>query len=80
MKIRQHIYEEGELEENSVVRKFRTTASDGEQYSVTHSTHGEPDEASTCRVFRQVLTEGQTGRERDSVLQPGYDHLTRIPY
>ena len=24
-----HIFEEGELEENSVVRKFRTTASDG---------------------------------------------------
>ena len=24
-----HIFEEGELEENSVVRKFRTTAADG---------------------------------------------------
>ena len=24
-----HIFEEGELDENSVVRKFRTTASDG---------------------------------------------------
>ena len=27
-----HIFEEKELEENSVVRKFRTTASDGKQY------------------------------------------------
>ena len=31
-----HIFEEGELEENSVIRKFRTTASDGKQYSVTY--------------------------------------------
>ena len=28
-----HIFEEGELEENSVVRKFRTTASDGKSYN-----------------------------------------------
>lgn len=31
-----HIFEEGELDENSVVRKFRTTASDGKQYNVVH--------------------------------------------
>ena len=31
-----HIFEEKELEENSVVRKFRTTASDGKQYEVAH--------------------------------------------
>ncbi len=31
-----HIFEEGELDENSVVRKFRTTAADGKQYNVTH--------------------------------------------
>ena len=31
-----HIFEEGELEENEVVRKFRTTASDGKSYSVSH--------------------------------------------
>ena len=31
-----HIFEEKELEENSVVRKFRTTASDGKQYGVAH--------------------------------------------
>ena len=30
-----HIFEEGELEENSVVRKFRTTASDGKSYNTT---------------------------------------------
>ena len=31
-----HIFEEGELEENSVVRFFRTTAADGKQYEVAH--------------------------------------------
>ena len=28
-----HIFEEGELEENSVVRKFRTTAANGKNYN-----------------------------------------------
>lgn len=31
-----NIFEEGELEEISVVRKFRTTASDGKNYNVAH--------------------------------------------
>jgi len=31
-----HIFEEGELDENSVVRKFRTTASDGKNYNTTY--------------------------------------------
>ena len=31
-----HIYEEGELNEESVVRKFRTTAADGKEYLVSH--------------------------------------------
>ena len=31
-----HIFEEGELLENSVVRLFRTTAADGKQYEVAH--------------------------------------------
>ena len=30
-----HIFEEGELEESSVVRKFRTTAADGKNYETT---------------------------------------------
>jgi len=30
-----HIFEEGELDENSVVRKFRTTASDDKNYAHT---------------------------------------------
>lgn len=30
-----HIFEEGELDEESVVRKFRTTASDGKLYNTT---------------------------------------------
>ena len=31
-----HIFEEGELTEESVVRKFRTTATDGKNYQVLH--------------------------------------------
>ena len=31
-----HIFEEGELDEISVVRKFRTTGTDGKNYNVTH--------------------------------------------
>lgn len=31
-----HIFEEGELNEESVVRKFRTTATDGKEYLVAH--------------------------------------------
>lgn len=31
-----HIFEDGELEENSVVRNFRTTASDGKNYNVNY--------------------------------------------
>lgn len=31
-----HIFEDGELTENSVVRLFRTTAADGKTYEVAH--------------------------------------------
>ncbi len=31
-----HVFEEGELQEDSVVRNFRTTAADGKQYTVKH--------------------------------------------
>ncbi len=31
-----HIFEEGELERNSVVRKFRTTAADGKKYNIEY--------------------------------------------
>jgi len=31
-----HIFEEGELSEDSVVRKFRTTATDSKNYDTTH--------------------------------------------
>lgn len=31
-----HIFEDGELDENSVVRFYRTTAADGKQYDVAH--------------------------------------------
>ena len=31
-----HIFEEGELDEKSVVRKFRTTAADGKNYNTIH--------------------------------------------
>jgi hypothetical protein len=31
-----HVFEEEELQEDSVVRKFRTTAADGKSYEVNH--------------------------------------------
>ena len=31
-----HIFEDGELDRESVVRNFRTTASDGKEYMVSH--------------------------------------------
>ncbi len=31
-----HIFEDGELDENSVVRNFRTTAADGKNYDVAY--------------------------------------------
>ena len=31
-----HIFEEEELDKNSVVRKFRTTEADGKEYEVSH--------------------------------------------
>ncbi len=31
-----HIFEKGELEESAVVRKFRTTATDGKSYNMTY--------------------------------------------
>lgn len=31
-----HILEDGELDENTVVRKFRTTVTDGKNYNVIH--------------------------------------------
>ena len=31
-----HIFEEGELDKDSVVRNFRTTAADGKEYMVYH--------------------------------------------
>ena len=31
-----HIFKEGELKKNSVVRKFRTTAADGKNYNIAH--------------------------------------------
>lgn len=39
-----HIFEEGELDENSTVRNFRTVASNGKTYNIMK-----------IRVYRQVL-------------------------
>ena len=38
-----HIFEDEELEEDSVVRLFRTTAADGKQYDVAHDGSLESD-------------------------------------
>ena len=58
-----NIFEEGELEENSVVRKFRTTASDGKNYSVSYYnldmiiSLGYRIESVTATQFRRWATE-----------------------
>jgi len=58
-----HIFEERELEENSVVRKFRTTASDGKNYNVVHYnldmiiSLGYRVKSSIATRFRQWATE-----------------------
>lgn len=48
-----HIFENGEPEENSVVRYFRTTAADGKQHEAAHS-NLEMVLALDFRVRRQV--------------------------
>lgn len=51
-----HIFEEGELEEMAVVRKFRTTAADGKNYNTAYYNfeEGELEEKATVRKFRTV--------------------------
>ena len=55
-----HIFEEGELEEKAVVRKFRTTAADGKNYNTAYYNfeEGELEEKATVRKFRTVQKEG----------------------
>ena len=45
-----HIFEDGELEENAVVRKFRTTAADGKSYEVNHYNLDANDAATACSL------------------------------
>lgn len=58
-----HIFKEGELTEDSVVRKFRTTASDGKKYNVVHYnldmiiSLGYRIKSSTATQFRQWATQ-----------------------
>ena len=57
-----HIFEEGELDKESVVRKFRTTASDGKKYNVLYYnldmiiSLGYRINSSTATKFRQWAT------------------------
>lgn len=58
-----HIFKEGELTEDSVVRKFRTTASDGKNYNVVHYnlvmiiSLGYRIKSTTATQFRQWATQ-----------------------
>ena len=58
-----HIFEEGELDKESVVRKFRTTASDGKNYNVLYYnldmiiSLGYRINSSTATNFRQWATQ-----------------------
>lgn len=69
-----HIFEEGELEESSVVRKFRTTAADGKNYNVIYYnldmiiSLGYRVKSITATGFRRWATERLKGRDFYSVL------------
>lgn len=81
-----HIFEDKELEEDSVVRLFRTTAADGKKYEVAHynSEHirhiFEDEELTlepTIRLCRTVQKEGD--HTRQSVSPAGHRESSRGP-
>ena len=70
-----HIFEEGELERESVVRKIRTTASDGKNYMIDHYnldmiiSLGYRINSKTATAFRQWAT----ARLREYIVKALYD-------
>ena len=48
-----HIFEEGELQESAVVRKFRTTAADGKNYDVNYFNLAEKNYLESLKAIEQ---------------------------
>ena len=84
-----HIFEEGELNEYSVVRKFRTTAADGKNYEVIHYnldmiiSLGYRINSKVATKFRQWATEKvekefEIYRQREmQQLESDFDHAVK---
>ena len=75
-----HIFEEGELEEKAVVRKFRTTAADGKNYNTAYYNfeEGELEEKATVRKFRTVQKEGNRNVTRTPHTLSNSESLTKL--
>ena len=75
-----HIFEEGELEEKAVVRKFRTTAADGKNYNTAYYNfeEGELEEKATVRKFRTVQKEGNRNVTRAPHTLSNSESLTKL--
>lgn len=72
-----NIFVSGELQENSVIRKFRITASDGKSYVTKHYN---TDQKGNYPKFSDSLPERLSpGRVAKSAVQPGRDYLGRLP-
>lgn len=71
-----NIFVSGELQENSVIRKFRITASDGKTYVTKHYS---TDRRSNYWNFSNSSPRRLSpGRAADPALQPGRDCLSRL--
>ena len=75
-----HIFEEGELEEKAVVRKFRTTAADGKNYNTAYYNfeEGELEKKATVRKFRTVQKEGNRNVTRAPHTLSNFQSLTKL--
>lgn len=69
-----HIFEEGELDKDSVVRKFRTTADDGKTYNVTYY-NLDRGIFYLCKTFADIVPEVSIPEKRNGAWQKIYPSL-----
>lgn len=73
-----NIFVSGELQENSVIRKFRITASDGKFYVTRH--HNTDQSGNYLKFSDSSPRRLSPGRAANPALQPGRDYLGRLPH
>lgn len=73
-----NIFVSGELQENSVIRKFRITASDGKSYVTKH--YNTDRRSNYWNFFNSSPERPSPGRAANSALQPGCDYLGGLPH